>query len=250
MKLTGSLSLKVNSPRISIIIPARDEEQLIPACLESIKIASSRITDLVEVIVVLNRCQDRTEEIAKSFGCLIVNCDEKNLSAIRNAGARFAQGEILITIDADSRMSPNMLEKVCANLSTGRVIGGGVWIYPERNSLGIFVTGLLLLPTIIKNRILCGLFFCFKKDFEAISGFNPELTSAEDIDFAIRLKRLGREQGKKFKTLLSAHIITSCRKFDHFGDWYFVKRPRLVWDLLKGKDQKAADRVWYDFPRG
>ena len=73
--------------------------------------------------------------------------------------------------------------------------------------------------------------------------------SAEDLDFAIRLKAYGKQNGRRFKTITRAHIITSCRKFDTFGDWYLLKNPALVWNLMKGNNQKAADLFYYDTDR-
>jgi hypothetical protein len=75
------------------------------------------------------------------------------------------------------------------------------------------------------------------------------LVSAEDIDFARRLKSYGKSKGKRFKTITKAHIVTSCRKFDEFGDWFLFKNPRLVWKIFQGKDQNAADRLYYDVNR-
>jgi len=54
------------------------------------------------VIVILNRCTDRTGEIACEWGARTVQEDEPNLSKIRNAGAEVAKGRILVTCDADS----------------------------------------------------------------------------------------------------------------------------------------------------
>lgn len=237
------------SSKLSVIIPARDEEQFLPTCLASIHAAAERARQLVEIVVVLNRCQDRTEEIAKESGCVIVHCDAKNLAAIRNTGVKAASGEVIVTIDADSRMSANMLAVVCEELNSGRSIGGGVFIYPERTSLGILITALMLLPWVLWHRIFCGLFFFRREEFDAIGGFNEEMASVEDIDFAVRLKRYGKTKGKKYSLLFRAYITTSCRKFDHFGDWYFVFRPWIFFSLLRGKNQGNADKVWYDFPR-
>lgn len=39
--------------------------------------------------------------------------------------------------------------------------------------------------------------------------------------------------------------MTSCRKFDQFGDWYFVKHPKIVFDIFKRRP-KAADAFYYD----
>lgn len=229
------------------MIPARNEEAHLPGCLTAIKHAASLAGTDPEIVVVINRCTDATEAIALSRGCIIIREDAKNLAMIRNAGVRAASGEIIITVDADSRVSANIFTKIIEVLDQ-RCVGGGVLIIPERWSVGIFLTGCLLLPIALGYGISAGLFFCRKSDFDEIGGFDERLSSVEDIDFARRLKAHGRRTGRRFATLLSAHIVTSCRKFDRFGDWYFVLRPWLVWTLLKGRNQAEADKVWYDFP--
>lgn len=235
--------------QFSVIIPARNEEAFIGACLDSIRTAAVQVVGEVEIVVVLNRCTDRTEAIARSSGAVITHEDAKNLSRIRNAGARVSRGEYLVTIDADSRMSPNMLSEIARHLDSGRMVGGGVLIRPERLSLGILCSGLLLIPLALWYRISAGLFWCRRDDFDAIGGFDETYTSAEDIDFAVRLRRHGRENGRRFCTLFRASIITSCRKFDEFGDWYFFRNPRMMWSLLKGRNPHAANRIWYDVKR-
>jgi len=235
--------------KISIVIPARDEEAFIGACLDSIRVAAQNFGGEVEVIVSLNRCTDRTEEIARSFGAAIVSEDSKNLARIRNRGAQSATGDVIATIDADSRMSPNMLREIGRKLASGKSIGGGVAILPDRLSLGILVSVMVMLPYAVLHRLSAGLFWCLRKDFDAIGGFNEELISLEDVDFAKRLKAHGKRQGKRFNTILRGHIVTSCRKFDRFGDWYLLTNPRFVFRLISGKDRKAADTYYYDVER-
>jgi glycosyltransferase involved in cell wall biosynthesis len=235
--------------QFSIVIPARNEEKHLQKCLDSIY-DSINLTKLdYEIVVVINRCSDKTEEIAKSNHCIIVHSDKKNLSAIRNAGADAASGKILVTIDADSRVSKNMFSNIYKVISTKRYIGGGVMIFPERLSLGIFLTGLSLVPITIWHRILGGLFFVLLKDFREIGGFNEEYFSAEDIEFAKRLKSHGKNKNKKFSLLFSSYIITSCRKFDHFGDWYFLINYKEMLSLFKGNNIKSADKIWYEIER-
>ena len=236
-------------PRFSILIPARNEETYLPRCLDSIKVAATPFLDQVEIIVALNRCTDRTEEIALGHGAKVVHEDGRNLARIRNAAAKAATGEIIVTINADSQMTDNMLVEIDRLLRTGRFIGGGVTIRPERWSLGILVTVLLLAVLLLWRRVSGGLFWCLRKDFEAIGGFNENLVSLEDLDFAKRLKAYGKSQGKRFTTIKKAHIITSCRKWDMFGDWYLLTNPRLVRRLLRGKSQEDADHFYYDVKR-
>ena len=80
--------------KISIIIPAHNEENFIGNCLVAIQKAREGISIPVEVIVCANRCTDRTEEIARASGAVKVKEDAKNLSKIRNAGVRAASKDI------------------------------------------------------------------------------------------------------------------------------------------------------------
>jgi len=233
--------------RFSIVIPARNEAQRIGACLESIRAAHVPDPGQVEVIVVLNRCTDATEEIALRHGARIVQDNRKNLAMIRNTGARTACGDILVTIDADSRMSPNMLAEIDRALREDKTVGGGVPIRPERWSFGIFLTGLLIQAML--PGLSAGLFWCLRKDFEALGGFNESLRVGEDVDFAKRLRTLGRQARKPFRTLWRTHIVTSCRKFDVLGDWYCLKKPWILWRGIHGIDTGFGDRVFYDFKR-
>lgn len=236
-------------PRFSILIPARDEEQLLPRCLASVKVAAEPFPDQVEVIVAVNRCTDRTEQIAVEHGAKVVHEDAKCLARIRNAAAKAATGEIIVTIDADSRMSSNMLVEIDRLLRTGKYIGGGVMVLPERWSLGIVATAVILSVVMIRHRVSGGLFWCLREDFEAMGGFNESYVSVEDLDFAKRLKAQGKATGRRFKTITKAHIVTSCRKFDTFGDWYLVRNLGLVRRIFSGKSRKDADDFYYDVKR-
>ncbi|WP_425313224.1 glycosyltransferase [Paenibacillus mangrovi] len=234
--------------KFSIIIPARNEEKYIGRCLESLAAAAAAFPGQVEAIVVLNRCTDQTAAIAESYGAVTLVNDSKNLSQIRNAGIRAARGDIIVTIDADSWVTDNMLIEIDRMLATGQYIGGGVRSAFERNSLGITMSALVLIvPLIIKyGLVTVGLFWGYKKDFEAIHGFNERMLMAEDADFASRLKKWGKQNGKKYGTVTKAIMTTSCRKFDQGGDWYLFFHPHIVFAYLKGTDRKYADETYYE----
>lgn len=233
-------------PVISLIIPAHNEADFLPACLQAAQEAGKRIDSQVEIIVVLNRCTDDTEQIATRHGCRIVREDAKNLSLIRNAGVAAATGEIIVTCDADSRMHPDSFQEILRRLATGKIVGGGAIIYPERWSVGIVASALAILPYLAFTGVSFGMFWFFKRDFEAIHGFDARFVSVEDIDFARRLKRHGRASNRGWGTLFSKPLITSCRKFDQFGDWYLFKNPGFVRKVFRGDDRKTADHFWYD----
>ena len=233
--------------KFSIIIPAYNEEKLLGRCLDSIVAASVPYRDKVEIIVVLNRCTDRTEEIARSYNCVIVKEDRKNMSVIRNAGAKAARGEIIMTIDADSRMTDNMLTEIAGKLLTGKYIGGGVKFKFERLPLGILFQGLFLIPLMIKYRgVTVGILWCYKQDFDAINGFNENQRMLEDVDFGLRLKKWGLKCGKIYGTITKAQMIVSLRKADSYGNWILFKHPKWLLAYLKGNVEKYADESFYD----
>ncbi|MCK5509654.1 MAG: glycosyltransferase [Desulfobacterales bacterium] len=230
---------------ISIITPAHNEELFIKECLCSVKTAAKKVSEAYEHIVVLNRCTDKTGEIATQLGARIITDDSRNLSRIRNKGAEASKGDILVTIDADSQMTSNMLLEVLRKLDSGKYIGGGVKIVPGRISPGILCSLLVVAPFVLWHGVSAGMFWCLRKDYEAIGGFDEKLPCIEDIDFGKRLKRYGKDRGKWYYTIRKAHIVTSCRKFDQFGDWYFLKNPMALYQIFK-RDEKQAAQFYYD----
>jgi len=231
---------------ISVIIPAHNEEHYLPLCLKAIRVAANSISLPVQCVVVLNRCTDRTEQIAQEYGATLVHENAKNLSIIRNAGAALATGDILVTIDADSLMQPLTLHEMLEKLSTEKFIGGGAGVLPERWSLGICCSIAAVVPFLAVHGVSFCMFWCLKEDFETLGGFNPAFVTIEDVDFAKRLKALGKSRGLKYGTVWKHPVITSCRKFDQFGDWYLVKNPHFVRRVFKGTDQDAGNSFWYD----
>ena len=243
----------MNRIKFSVVIPAHNEEKYIGRCLRAVICASKYVRpDNVEIIVVANRCSDRTRVIAERYSARVLENNDKCIAAIRNTGVRAAKGEIVVTVDADSLMTKYSLAEIRENLESGKYIGGGTNPKFERMSLGIAASSLYivfnLLPVIIKNGgYLSGaMFWFYKRDFEAVNGFDESLISLEDMDFAVRLKKHGRKKGKKYGTLRRSYVLTSSRKFDEFGDWYLIKNRKLTKRIFTGKDRQAADSFYYD----
>ena len=74
----------------SVVVPAHNEERLLPNGLRAIELAADRGDVDVEVIVVANRCTDATVELARAAGAIVVEDESRNISAVRNAGAAVA----------------------------------------------------------------------------------------------------------------------------------------------------------------
>lgn len=237
--------------KFSVIIPAHNEASYLPECLAAIERAARLHSANTEIILVLNRCTDETEQIANRHGVKIIREDRRNLAAIRNTGARSASGDVLVTVDADSRVSENVFAEIERALESGLYVGGGVIIRPERTSFGIAMTCAFLRIVAFLTGLSAGVFWCRCGDFSAIGGFNEQLPFAEDVDFAKRLRVHGRKTGRQFTTLQRAYIVTSCRKFDKFGDWFFLKlvffHGRKVRQEMRGRSTTFQDSYYYDF---
>ena len=237
----------------SVVIPAHNEEKYIGRCLRAVISASEYVRpDTVEIIVVANRCTDRTAAIAKHYGARVLVNHEKCIASIRNTGVRAAGGEIVVTVDADSMMTKYALAEIREKLESGKYIGGGTMPKFDRMSLGIAASSLYvainLLPVMIKNGgfVSGAMFWFYKRDFEAVNGFDDSLISLEDMDFAVRLKKYGKKKGKKYGTLKHSYVLTSSRKFDQFGVWYLIRNRKLTKRIFTGKDRQAADSFYYD----
>ena len=237
--------------KISVIIPAHNEEEFIEGCLIAILSAAELVSVEVEIIVVLNRCTDKTQEIAEQYEAICIADESRCIAAVRNKGCFAATGDIIVTCDADSRLHKNSLMLVLKALSKNNIIGGGMRITFDRYSPGIRATQLLLDMAEKVTRLPCGAFWTTKSAFLAVSGFDESLTIAEDVYFAKKLKAYGKSISKKYILLKGSPLVTSTRKFDHFGDWMLLKM--VFFDFfkirrsLKGIDTAFADEYFHDF---
>jgi len=236
------------APRFSLVIPAFNEERLLPRLLTSVDVARDTYgsRDAIEVIVADNMSTDRTAEIAAARGCRVATVEKRVIGAARNGGAKVARGEILAFVDADHQVHPRIFLEIDRSLATGRVVGGASGARMERLSLGIAMTYLTLVPMVILTGMDTGVVFCRKADFEAVGGFDESRLVAEDVMFLVALRRLGKTRGQKLARVTKAKVIASTRKFDEFGDWhYFGLGIHALRHLLRRGDSAFADKYWY-----
>ena len=236
-------------PDLSAAIPAHNEEKYITRCIESIFLSARLAGRTVEVVVALNRCTDQTKNIAESLGARCVVEDTKCIPAVRNAAVRATSAPAVVTLDADSWMSYNIVAEAIKYIHDSRYIGGGTSIRLERFSVGIMFSVLAIAPYLIGRGASGGMFWFLRKSFDAIGGFDDSLVSLEDLDFSSRLKAYGKSRGQRYGKIGRNGITTSSRKFDKFGDWYLFNNPRLMRELFTGSNQSAADYFYYDVER-
>ncbi len=206
------------APFYSIVVPAYNEEKYLEAGLAAIRSAIVRGGRPAEIVVADNASTDRTAAIARDAGATVVREEVHCIARVRNTGARAARGEVLVFIDADSRMHPDTLDVIGNRLGRGDAVGGCAEVYLDRGGWEMALwTAFIKFVVYGLMRLGGGLYFCPRATFEAIGGFDETLYAAEDLDFAKRLKAFGSARGLRFVRLPEIPITTSSRKFTILG---------------------------------
>ena len=238
---------------MTVVIPAHNEERYVARCIRSIRTAAKQYAGSVEIIVVCNRCTDRTAAIAEKCGASVILNEERCIAKVRNAGIFAASGEVIVTIDCDNRMTPGTLCEIADLLRTGRYIGGGAPIRFERYSFPLRCNDLLCRFSFRITGLYCGIFWAKKKTFLAIGGF-ADKKAMEDIATAKALKEYGRQHGKRYTVLRNNVLINSTRKYDDMGDWLYLKLmlKNTGAFLRAARGDKQAldalfDKLFYDY---
>jgi glycosyltransferase involved in cell wall biosynthesis len=100
-------------PRISFVVPAYNEERLLPAALTAIVAEIRRTPCDAEIIVVNNASTDATASVARSFASVrLVDEPLKSLARARQAGFLAASGGLIANIDADTVLPEGWLRRV------------------------------------------------------------------------------------------------------------------------------------------
>ncbi len=111
-------------PLISVVIPAKNNEDLIGRCLASLR-ALDYPQDRLEIIVSDGLSADRTHEIALSYGARVVLDNRQSVVSGRNAAFRVARGEFIAISDADCTMERGWLKNSLKYFADPRVGGVG-----------------------------------------------------------------------------------------------------------------------------
>jgi glycosyltransferase involved in cell wall biosynthesis len=233
------------SPRVSVVIPARNEERMLPLALESVRQAVAASSATAEIIVANDASTDRTAEIAHASGARVVDVELHNIGAVRNAGAAAATGEVLVFLDADTQLPAEVLAAALREIDAGAV-GGGAGLAFDNITWG--QRRLARLFTWYWQRWhgwAAGCFmFCRRADFEAMGGFDEQYFAAEERYFTEALRERGR-----FVVLREA-VLTSGRKLRIYSTGKLVGTAlrALLMDRDQLKRREGLD-ILYDAPR-
>jgi GT2 family glycosyltransferase len=243
-------------PFISIIIPCRNEEKFIASCLDSI-IASDFPKEQLEVLVVDGMSEDGTRSVldkytaSHAFIKVLENPKRVTPSAF-NIGIRQGRGELIMIMSAHATYEKYAISKCVASSKQYDAENvGGIWkIYPRNDTLSnraivcalshSFGVGNALYRTISETNaepiwVDTAAYGCYKRAvFEKIGLFNEQLIRGQDIEFNLRLRKVGG------KTLLVPNmVINYYARTDFLSFWnhnfrngLWVIMPFLYSDIM------------------
>jgi glycosyltransferase involved in cell wall biosynthesis len=226
---------------ISFIVPAHNEQALIGETLRILRASAVALGEPFEIIVVDDASTDATAEIAERAGAVVKHVNCRQIAAVRNAGAKIAQGDVFIFVDADTHVPAETLRQAMAALKGG-AIGGGSRFKFQSAPRWTHVVGDAVQAVMGTLSWAAGCFvFVRRADFEAVRGFDERYYASEEIVLSQALKQRGR------MVIVDEPVSTSGRKAHLHGPGELF---RLVWNYaLEGKrtlQRREGLHFWYD----
>ncbi|GGM93762.1 glycosyl transferase [Thermus composti] len=224
--------------RISVVIPAHNEEAYLPAALEAV---FAQTLPPFEVIVVDNASTDRTREVAEAFGVRVVYCGRKGVAHARQAGLLAARGEWVAMTDADSLPTPRWLEKLAGKAPGAVALYGPLRFYgvsPLEAALSEWgYRAFLHLMALLRRPNLAGANMMVLKEAALKVGGFPEVEAREDVLLGYRLARLG-----PVRYVPEALVLTSARRLK--GGWgrFLLRQARNLMGDPRGYFGEAGER--------
>jgi glycosyltransferase involved in cell wall biosynthesis len=235
---------------ISVIIPALNEERLLPALLA--QFTPELVAEhCLEIIVSDGGSSDRTCDIVSEFGFLLVQdeCEgRQTIAAGRNLGAEAAHGDILVFLNADVRIeNPRLFfASIAPAFQQDDVVAATceVQVFPEEERLSdrLFHHAhnryVRLLNAIGEGMGRGECQIVPRVQFERSGGYAAEMAAGEDYNFYRRLRRIGR-----IVMLEGVTVFESPRRFRKYGYLYIVYKWTMnalsvVWR------KKSSSTVW------
>lgn len=221
--------------RVSIIIPARNEEKSLPTVLNALK---SQTLKPFQIIVVDSASSDRTGEVARSHGVEVLREERTGTNNALETGRRLAKGDLIARIDADCIPEKDWVERTSQIFNDPNVVGAtgpydyhdGGWAF-RYSSLFIqkyiySATNFFMRIFKLGGIIIEGNSMMRESTMEKIGGFNREIIFYGDgTDLAKKLTRHG-------KIIFDRNLLmkTSARRFQRDGT--FKVFFKYIWEFL------------------
>jgi len=222
------------SPRISFVIPVRNDAVRLERCLTSIRTAAHAMGD-VEVLVVDNGSTDRSPEVARAQGARVLVIENVRVSELRNRGAHATTGDILAFVDADNEIGEGWIDAAVETLQAGAGATGALYLAPPNGTWVQRSYGLLRGTTKgqhVAEWLGSGNLAIRRRVFESVGGFDTALEACEDVDLCNRVRAAGHQ------------IVADARIGSiHHGD------PRTLHDLFRSERWRGRDNLRVSFRR-
>lgn len=220
-KLLEEMAYTMATRKISVVVPAYNEEKYIVRTLEQIR----RILPSSELIVADDKSTDETVFLASQYADAVVESGLHRIGANRNIGARNTSesSEILLFVDADTLLSEEFVRKAVEKFRDPRTVGVGCLVMPETQNFVeelffFFLNSLIIFAKALGKSYLAGNCVAYRKrTFFEIGGFDENTKTNEDMDFSRRISKVGK------LVLLPVIVRTSRRRMAKLGYFGLIK---------------------------
>lgn len=222
---------------VSIIIPTYNEEKNLENTLKAIR---NQDYKKYEIIVSDSKSSDNTRKIAKKYYAKVVIDKRRGIGAGRNFGAKFAKGDILLFVDADTIMMMNTLREFVKSFSKRKILGATCPVIPSNlnmKNLAIYLAynQIAKASTKTRNPHIGGICVAYrKKNFFNVGGFNESLAAFEDVDLSRRIGKAGKIfYNEKTFVLTSPRRVEAWGHFATFRKYFQFYVKYLVGEKIK-----------------
>ncbi len=226
--------------KISVVIPAYNEEKYLEPCLNSLK---KQVVPPDEIIVVDNNSSDNTAAIAKKFNLKLIKETKQGITHARNTGFDSAQYEIIARCDADTILPPTWIKRIKADFGKKKKPDAllGLIEFYDLDTMTVFqpqfVTMvykiyLKTMKKLLKHYPLNGPNMVITKEIWKKVRNKVCLDDSkvhEDIDLSIHIHQAGGKISYDDKLL----VKFSARRIKNKPDSFFVEYPERVINTIK-----------------
>jgi glycosyltransferase involved in cell wall biosynthesis len=193
----------MGKPKISVVIPARNEAKNVVQCLEAV---FSQSLGPYEVIIIDGYSTDDTVEKAKGFPVKILYEDASSIACARQIGVENSEAEYIAFTDADCIPAKEWLSNLFMGFGEGIIgvggaaknIGESLWEKSVNLALGTFLGGAMTLQSRIYRdrryvKSIGGFNSMYRReDILKAGGFDTSLPGGEDLELNKRLSKIGK----------------------------------------------------------